>query len=303
MTDTGPTANATSDRERKLVQYVLGTLPPRKQEELEDDYMADDELHEELLATTDDLIHAYLVGKLPQDQRLQFEAHLLASPRWRERLEFMRVLLAAIHRASRRPEIASSLHQRISGWYWPAWAAALVVGAALAVAFLLRGATLSVPRASIVPRAATTPQPSLPSQPSPTPAERAATAQSPIPKRASGNPVQLVRLRRDTAAPVEIVLSRLTRTVRLEVPVARGYPSYDVTIRTLQGLQLWRAPELTVDGAAAPLIVRIPANVLAAGEFVLSVEGEALRDRSPSSVTYHLKVVRQRGSAAQEPIR
>jgi hypothetical protein len=303
MTETGPTANVTSERERKLVQYVLGTLAPRQQEELEDEYMADDELHEELLAITDDLIHAYLVGTLPQDQRRQFEAHVLASPQWRERLEFMGVLLAAIRRASSRPDVGRPLARRIPGRYWLAWAAALGVGTALAAGLLLRGKMLSVPRGSPVPQAATTPQPPVPSQPSPTPAERAAVAQSPVPKRVSRSPVQLVRLRRDTAAPVEIVLSRLTRTVRLEVPVAAGYPSYDVTLRTLQGSQLWRAPELTVDGAAAPLIVRVPANILAAGEFVLSIEGEALRDRSPSSVMYHLKVVRQRGRAAQEPSR
>jgi anti-sigma factor RsiW len=303
MRETRPTANAMAERERKLVQYLLGTLPPGEQVELEDRYMADDDLHEELLAITDDLIHAYLVGKLSPDERRQFETHLLASPRWRERLEFMRVLLAAIRRASSRPEVARPLVRKTSGWYWPAWAAALLVGTALAAAFLLRGTASSVHRVSTMPRAATTPQPSVPARPSPRPTESPAATQSPIPKRTPVSPVRLVRLPRDTAGPVEIVLSRLTRTVRLEVAVPGVHPSYDVTLRTLQGSQLWRAPELTVESPEAPLIVRVPANVLTAGDFVLSVEGEAVRDRSPSSVTYHLKVVRQRGSAVREPTR
>jgi hypothetical protein len=50
----------------------------------------------------------------------------------------------------------------------------------------------------------------------------------------------------------------------------------------------------------APLIVSVPATVLADGDFVLSVEGEAVRDRS-SSLPFHLTVVRQRGGDTLRP--
>src|SRR5688572_309647 len=49
-----------SSNERRLVDYLLGALPPEEHESLELRYFSDAALHEELEATADDLIHSYL---------------------------------------------------------------------------------------------------------------------------------------------------------------------------------------------------------------------------------------------------
>src|SRR5262245_12996886 len=88
------------DQERALVAFLLGRLPPEEQARMEERVFVDDQANEELWATADDLIHAYLAGTLSADDRQRFESHFLTSPRRRERVEFVRSLLAAAERVS-----------------------------------------------------------------------------------------------------------------------------------------------------------------------------------------------------------
>jgi hypothetical protein len=87
-----------SEREQRFVDYLLGVLPSDQQEELEERYLADEDLHAELQATADDLVHAYLTGTLSDDERSHLEQHFLASPRQRQRVEVMRAVLKAMPR-------------------------------------------------------------------------------------------------------------------------------------------------------------------------------------------------------------
>ena len=97
------------DLEADLRAYLLGVLPPERQDSIEERFFADKELHLQLQATGDDLIHAYLAGELSPADRERFETHFLASPRRRERLAFVRSLMTAVDRvqsaarAPRRP--------------------------------------------------------------------------------------------------------------------------------------------------------------------------------------------------------
>jgi anti-sigma factor RsiW len=95
--------SAVPTQERTLVAYLLGRLPEEEQVELEERYMEEDDLHEELLATADDLIHAYLDDGLSAGDRERFETYFLASPRRRQRLAFVRGLLAALDRLPAEP--------------------------------------------------------------------------------------------------------------------------------------------------------------------------------------------------------
>src|SRR4029450_11495709 len=102
--------------EQKVVSYLLGKLPPKEVLEWEERLFTDDELNEELAASADDLIHAYLDGQLSAEDRARFEAHFLASPRRRERVVFVRDLLTAIRRgAARAPPGAAPTPRRHSG--------------------------------------------------------------------------------------------------------------------------------------------------------------------------------------------
>ena len=75
-----------------LRRYFLGDLPREDRVRLEDRYLVDVELFEELLAAENDLIDAYVRGELTEDERQQFEVEYLKSPERRDRLDFARAL-------------------------------------------------------------------------------------------------------------------------------------------------------------------------------------------------------------------
>jgi hypothetical protein len=81
----------------------------------------------------------------------------------------------------------------------------------------------------------------------------------------------------------------------LEVPVETRPPSFDAVLRAGDGKEVWRAEELEPPRPGDPLVVAVPARVLVAGNYTLSVEGEALRAPgapAPALLKYPLRVVR-----------
>ena len=142
MTGTEP------DRDAAIKEYLLGGLTPAQREEIDERLLSEPEFHDEVRATGDDLIHAYLSGELARPDRERFESYFLATPRRQERLAFMRSLLAARDavKAGRAATVATpapSAPSRPSSPSSPSrpsrpsrltaampWAAALVVGLA-----------------------------------------------------------------------------------------------------------------------------------------------------------------------------
>jgi hypothetical protein len=114
-----------ADREARLRAYLLGGLPPEQQEQMDEQLVGGEDLHLELQATADDLIHAYLTGELSGDDRGRFETHFLASPRRRERVAFVRSLVAAVERV-RAPDVPAARPSRLAAT--APWAAVLVMG-------------------------------------------------------------------------------------------------------------------------------------------------------------------------------
>jgi len=78
------------------MSYLLGELSEAEAAQLEQQYLQDETLHQELLLAEDELIESFLRNELPLEQRRRFEVHFLASPVRRERLESARVMLQAI---------------------------------------------------------------------------------------------------------------------------------------------------------------------------------------------------------------
>jgi len=81
-----------SGRHPELVKYLLGELPEEERDRLESEYLANPQLHEQLLATEDELIYAYVRGQLSFDRRASFERLFLESEDRRSRLDFARAL-------------------------------------------------------------------------------------------------------------------------------------------------------------------------------------------------------------------
>lgn len=277
--------SASVEREHRLVEYLLGGLPEEERARTEERLFVDDDLHEDLRATADDLIHTYLDGALSQDDRVRFETHFLASARWRQRLEFMRGLLAAVDRvsANERTGDRSEAHRSV----WRAWmlpAAAAIVAAGILL-FLGRPSSQGTARVSVSPVPAV----------SPTPSPDHGTA--PLPQRPRPVEVSVARLARGSARPGSVLVTPDTRSVRLEVAVTEDRPSYDAVLRAADGTEVWRAEGLAPSKAGEPLAVAVPARIFTSDVYTLTVEGEALRGEprpAPPRVEYRLHVVRER---------
>ena len=81
-----------TNNEILMRRYFLGDLPQEERVRLEDRYLLDVALFEELLAAENDLIDAYVRGELTEAERQQFEMEYLKSPEGRGRLDFARAL-------------------------------------------------------------------------------------------------------------------------------------------------------------------------------------------------------------------
>jgi anti-sigma factor RsiW len=80
-------------RRTRLTHYLLGEVSQDERAEIEEEYLRNDELFEELVAAENDLIDDYVRGKLSGAERAQFEARFLSLPEKRERVQFARSLM------------------------------------------------------------------------------------------------------------------------------------------------------------------------------------------------------------------
>jgi len=273
------------ETERRLLEYLLGRMSEEERVELEERLFGEDDLDEELLATTDDLIHAYLSGALSSDDRVRFEAHVLASPDHRERLAFVRDLLSAMERMSEEGVGAAAARAASPSRPWGPWglAAAVFVATGFLVLLTRRPSGQGIQEATASPRPMESARPSAEPRP-----------ESPKPQTPRPDPVRVVRLPRNSAAPVRLFLSPDTRVVHVEVAVDEGSPSFGAAVHAADGRELWRAEGLAPSASGKPLLLTIPARIFAPGRYALRVEGEPLREAVTPVLEYDLRVVRER---------
>jgi|SRR5579859_1839346 len=81
-----------SERERFIGRYLLGQVSQEERDTFEDQYLADDDTFEELIAAENDMIDSYVRGGLSKIEQEQFESHFLNTPERRERVDFARSL-------------------------------------------------------------------------------------------------------------------------------------------------------------------------------------------------------------------
>jgi anti-sigma factor RsiW len=254
-------------RKYSLVQYLLGDLPSEARAELEEHLFTEPGLSEELHATADDLIHAYVAGELSRKDRRRFENYFLDTPRHRERFAFVRDLVSAVERTAPKPR---------ANWR------PIALAAAVLLATLLVGWRLLLPRKP-AQNADSTPSAETRSVPSPqNAAPNPAATQTPAPRHSDGQP-RVVRLPGVPATqPVEIALSAGTRLLRFEVPVEEaGPPSYGAVLRHASGTPLWTATGLAPATAGEPVLVDVPARLVSVADaYELVLEGEPVRGRT-----------------------
>ena len=131
-----------TDEEIRMRRYLLGGLLPEERVEIEDRYLNDGDVYDELLATEDDLLDAYVRGELADDDRQDFETRYLSTPERIEKVEFARALnrAAAMHvHEARQPSVWQRIWASLSATQGiPRWSlAAAMVLVAVSAALLL----------------------------------------------------------------------------------------------------------------------------------------------------------------------
>src|SRR5690349_78522 len=93
-----------------LTKYLLGEdLPGEIQDRIEERYSRDDSEFGRLLQVEDDLIEAYLQGKLASHETAAFETHFLTVPRRRKRLEAQRAIASFFRSEAPPPTLLSAI--------------------------------------------------------------------------------------------------------------------------------------------------------------------------------------------------
>src|SRR5260370_25766212 len=71
-----------------MKKYLLGRMSEEERADFEKQYLANEELFEELVATENESIRSYLTGSGSETERREFESRFLATPSKRRKLEF-----------------------------------------------------------------------------------------------------------------------------------------------------------------------------------------------------------------------
>jgi hypothetical protein len=90
-----------------LRRYVLGALPEEERLKLEEQLISDERLFEGLGPLEHELMEEYLEGTLPEGDRRLFESRFLADPEHRQRLDFMRLVKQKAARPAASPSPAA----------------------------------------------------------------------------------------------------------------------------------------------------------------------------------------------------
>lgn len=82
-----------TDNKNRLTGYLLGNLSEEERERVEREYLAGEDVWRELCATEDELIEAYVRGRLSGEEKIKFENRFLATPAKRSRVAVAQMLL------------------------------------------------------------------------------------------------------------------------------------------------------------------------------------------------------------------
>lgn len=80
------------DNESLIARYLLGELTEPEKNQIEENFLADNDYFEQILTVEDDLIDSYVRGQFSPVESKQFEKNFLTTPQRRQRVAFARTL-------------------------------------------------------------------------------------------------------------------------------------------------------------------------------------------------------------------
>jgi hypothetical protein len=260
--------------EKRMIQYLLGQMDPAEQARLEERYVADPELRQELEATERDLIDQYVRGELANPG--QFEKYFLNSPRRRQKLEFARALMQSLANA---PVSLESSHTSFFSLRRRAWlpvAATLVLAVGVWQFIASRQAEQQIQQVPLPPA----PPEVNPRPPEPSPAARSATL------------VLTSNLTRNTGETPTLVIGDNAQVVlQLQIEPA-DYKSYRAEIRTAEGVETetlnQRTPQLLNSGPV--IILELPAGRFNDGDYTIKLTANTADGQVEEVGSYYFRV-------------
>lgn len=259
----------------RLIQYLLGdVLPDADQEEIEARCFANDSYFAQVLAVEDDLIDAYLQGRLSAAERSRFENSFLASSRRRDKCEAQRAIVDFFRERSRNGGLFSAWRRFFASLGPPhrrvlaASAIASLIGLGTAGLWLLEThSEVLALRASI----------------------ESLKKQSSLIPRTATFVVDAERLRSGSAEPLRIKGDADWVILRLKLPAfAPGFDSFSASLSTVEGEELWNQRRLSRSDSFVD--IGLPASAVRSGDFVLSLSATAGRN-TVSLPSYQLRFV------------
>ena len=251
------------DEDELMIRYLLGELPDPERLALEERYFDDDLLFQQLLAAEDELADAYVRGELPENRRQAFEARLLASAEQRQKVELARELL---RHAGEGPGSILTVARTSRSLRWQ-WAAAAAVLLAVAGGLWWNW----VARVHMQPERTQTQQ-------SPTTGPQQERA---VPRPQSNPETSVVAFLlmpgavRSSSEANAVRISSAASVVRLQLePEGEGYQRYRAVVETAEGREVWRQAEVKpIRPGGSSVAVTLPASLLPPGDYVLTLSG------------------------------
>ena len=265
----------------EIRRYLLGDLDEARAAALEDRYVTDPVLVEEIGAAEEALVEAFLEDRLSRSDRARFVAHYLASPVHRDRVSIARAL-------RRRPTAVAAAPPAASFYAWVGMAAAVV----LASLWIVSRSGPAPQQAAVPPSQASFPAPAPASSRPPVPPSPSAKPTEPVP---SPGPTPAIGSTPAPNAPslaravLALTLSPIaTRgsdqgaqvrpagpvdlAIRLEGVPAAADRTYAAELQTVDGRVVWRGRGRPAAGSSGLLTtLRIPADTLPDDDYVLVV--------------------------------
>jgi hypothetical protein len=115
--------------EKDIHDYLLGSLPPDRLDEIEQRILTNNDFHLEVEIAEEELLDRYAQGKMVGQERERFEKYFLASPLRQQRLKFALAFQKKLNSAAHSSP--SRIHTRPASFYPYALAASLVLAAFL----------------------------------------------------------------------------------------------------------------------------------------------------------------------------
>lgn len=305
-------------------RYILGELPESEQFALEEQFFRDEAIAERMRNVEQELVDAYVRGRLAAEERSVFERNYLTSPRRVERVEFARELLKV---ADETPaEIAStqtsSTTFSVRKWIWDVFnptrfSIALAAASALIVVSGIVWILIGLPRepnrrsgslarkneSEEEVRALGEAVARLQEENRRMAAEierlrngQAQTQASPPPVRPSLASILLLPTIRGAARQQTLPLSPDDQQARLQMKIETGpYKRYLVEVQPVDGGASWRSSSISAQKSGNDVLLTwvAPARRLKPGDYTLTLTGVDAAGSLEPIENYSFRVVKR----------